>query len=249
MRIGLTIIFNGLHHLLHNDYAVKLANILDYWIIVEGAAGNTGSTKWCKKIPDKYHNNGNSVDGTVDFLKKLKGVKIIFANGIWKSKDEMVNRAIKEIKQNKAFLWQIDIDEQWTAKQIGEAEKNLNGDTGMFLCDYYVGKNLIAKGEWGEGKKLPYRRLWKWRGQSFASHEPPILKGGNGKEVLLKQRFKHYAYYFPQDVKFKENYYTGHRNIYQRWLDLQKETKFPQSISRLISGSWGKTKTEVIKCQ
>jgi len=255
MRIGITIIFNGLCHLQHNDYAERLLEMLDYWIIVEGAAGNSGSTSWCKEMPKKYHNNGSSIDGTVEFLREfgaanIDKVSVVLATGIWKSKDEMINRSLKSLYYmgTPVYLWQIDIDEQWTKEQMDEAEYDLicsYDDTGMFLCDCYVGKYLLAKGEWGEGKQLPYRRLWRWKGQSFISHEPPILKGGNGKEILLSQRFKHYPYYFLQDINFKEDYY-GYEGLYKRWKDLQKETKFPQPINRLIPGKWGESNTEII---
>lgn len=250
MRIGFTIIFNGLHHLLHNDFAVKMASMFDYWVIVEGAARNDGSTKWCKKILSKYHNNGSSIDGTEKYLSNLFstnsniGVLCNIATDkiMWDSKDEMINCAVQYIKQhltNDAFLWQIDCDEQWTSEAMDAAEKELTGDTGMFLCNYYVGPNLIAKGGWGEGKSRPYRRLWKWKGQYFKSHEPPILEGGNGKEQLLSQRFNHYAYYYEKDVEFKDKYYGGHEGVYKRWLKLQDKTIFPQQLNTLMPGRAG----------
>ena len=259
-RIAFTIILNGLHHLKHNDYAEYLAKNLDYWIIVEGACQSQGSTKWCKEMPDKWHKGGQSIDGTTDFICDLRAkypnkiTHYVIRNEMWDSKDQMINHAIfhikDEMKINNCFLFEIDIDEQWTIEQMAEAEQMLidqGGKTGLFLADFYVGENLLAKGEWGEGKKLPYRRLWKWEGEYFKTHEPPVLEGGNGREILLPQRFKHYAYYFEQDVKFKNDWYGGHEGIYERWLALQKETEFPQPISRLITGGWGKTKTEIAK--
>ena len=242
MRIGFTIIFNGLHHLLHNNYAEKLVNMLDYWVIVEGAAGNTGSTKWCKEMPDKYHDNGSSIDGTIAFISgfmngRIKNdITLFVANGIWESKDTMVNTAIEWIKENlteNAFLWQIDIDEQWTPEAMDMAEKELIGDTGLFLADYYVGPGFMAKDE------RPYKRLWRWKGQRFASHEPPLLEGGNGTEQLLSQRFNHYAYYYEKDVRFKDDWYGGHEGIYKRWKELQEETNFPQPLSRLLPRKTG----------
>jgi glycosyltransferase involved in cell wall biosynthesis len=260
MRIGFTICFNGLHHLLHNNYAEKLINMLDYWVIVEGATNNGGSTKWCKRMPDWCHNAGHSTDGTVEFLKEFRRqhkdkISIRYAyNGNWASKDAMVNCCTELIAYsntspinfvsdwfnynpeklvNNVFLWQIDADEQWTPEAMDEAEKQLDGDCGMFLCDYYVGKNLMAKDE------RPYKRLWRWKGQGFASHEPPVLKGGNGKEMLLPQRFDHYAYYYERDVIFKDEWYGGHKGIHKRWLELQKETVFPQPLSRLLPRKTG----------
>lgn len=257
-RAAFTIILNGLHHLQHNDYAEYLAKNLDLWIIVEGAAKNQGSTRWCKEMPIEWHKDGHSIDGTIEYLedlsKKYDNFHIVAHDEFWESKDHMVNMAILTLKKygerfNPCYLWQIDCDEQWTVKQMIEAEQMLDrqqAKTGMFLCNYYVGAELLAVGEWGEGIKLPYRRLWRWEGEWFYTHEPPVLNGGNGKEVLLPQKFNHYAYYFEQDVKFKDAWYSGHEGIYERWKELQKETIFPQPISRLITGSWGKTKTEII---
>jgi len=243
MRIGFTIIFNGLHHLLHNNYAEKLVNMLDYWVIVEGAAGSTGSTKWCNPMPEKYYDDyGKSVDGTIAFISgfmngRIKNdITLFVANGIWESKDTMVNTAIEWIKENlteNAFLWQIDIDEQWTPEAMDAAEKELIGDTGLFLADYHVGPGLMAKDE------RPYKRLWRWKGQRFASHEPPLLEGGNGTEQLLSQRFNHYAYYYEKDVRFKDDWYGGHEGIYKRWKELQEETNFPQPLSRLLPRKTG----------
>lgn len=258
-RVAFTIIFNGLHHLRHNDYAEYLAKHLDLWIIVEGAAKSQGSTGWCKEMPEEWHRDGHSIDGTLEYLVELSGkydkFHIVSSDGFYDSKDHMVNRAILALREygeqfNPCYLYQIDVDEQWTIEQMAKAERMLEiekAKAGTFLCNYYVGPNLIAAGEWGEGKKLSYRRLWRWEGEYFRTHEPPELEGGNGKEILLPQRFNHYAYYFEQDVKFKDQWYGGHEGIYERWLMLQNETVFPQPISRLITGPWGKTQTEIMQ--
>lgn len=275
MRLGFTIAFNALHHLQRNGYAEQLIDMLDYWVVVEGLALPGGSTAWCRQVGQNWHDGGASRDGTRDFLEALhkahpKRMRAVLSDRPWASKDEMVNRALVESRsmfgaraqQAGGFLWQIDADEQWTAEDMESAEEALfeaEGDTGMFLADYYVGRDmsdpsvdplpmLVARGEWGEGKKLPYRRLWWWKGQDFESHEPPTLKGGNGKEALLPQRFKHYAYMHAQDVVFKEDYYSGHEGLFERWTALQTETKeWPQPASKLISGHWGQTDTIITR--
>jgi len=257
LRIGYTIILNGLHHLTHRNYAEFLAQHLDYWVIIDGAVGSTGSTSWCNTIPAEFHNNGSSVDGTVDFLKQLSEkyptVRCQYAQGLWANKDDKINAALDIIRTltPHCFLWQIDIDEQWTEPQFRLSELELvnsRGKTGCFLADFYVGKNLFAVGEWGESTVEPYMRLWNWQGERYASHEPPILEGGNGKRVLLSPRFQHYAYYFEQDVAFKDAWYGDHQGILKRWKDLQSEVSFPQPVSRLISfGKWGQSKTLIVK--
>lgn len=199
---------------------------------------------------------------------------------MWDSKDQQVNAAIDIFKNDRIkiykdsretnpipekisskrpieniFLWQIDADEQWTEEQMDEAEKMLieqKADCGMFLADHWVGKDLKAFGEWGEGKKLPYRRLWRWGGQYFKTHAPPVLDKGNGKETLLPQKFQHYAYCFDRDVRFKDDWYRGHEGIYGKWKALNEEAKdagigHEWPISRLISGPWGKTDTVIRK--
>jgi len=254
MRIGFTIILNGLHHLKHNDYYKTLCDNLDYWVLVEGVSLPTGSTSWCKELPDDMHKNFLSNDGTTEFLDSIKSdkVRVIRPNNrAWKNKDEQVNAAIAEIKTitDECMLWQIDVDEQWTLQQMKEAETHLtnhNGKTGCFYCNYFVGPRQMAYGQWGEGKHEPYRRLWDWKGEDFETHEPPKLKGKNGPGLLLTQRFNHYAYYYPQDVKFKEKYYGGYEGLYQRWLNVQ-DNRDVISIKELLGPNtwWSFTQTYI----
>jgi hypothetical protein len=231
-RIAFTIILNGYNHLLHKDYYRTMIEMFDHWILVEGVAKNNGSTSWCNNLNENYHNNFLSNDGTKEFIDKLasehENVHIVRSNnGFWSSKDEQVNAAIAKIKEitDHCMLWQVDIDEQWTLEQIITAETELQkngGKTGCFLCNYYVGKEQIVYGEWGEGKIEPYRRLWNWSGEDFASHEPPKLNGDNNPRFLLTPRFNHYSYYFDEDVKFKEAYYGNYEGLYNRWQNIQQ---------------------------
>jgi hypothetical protein len=255
--VAFTIIFNGLHHLLHNDYAEYLASFLDRWVFVEGLALPGGSTRWCKLAPEEYHKNGRSVDGTIEFLQsfaqKHSNVSVFSKSGAWLSKDEMVNVAMEKLDTfpPSSHMFEIDVDEVWTKENMLSAITDLDNqhaNCGQFHCECYVGPGLKAYGEWGEGKMMPYIRLWKYRpGMRFATHEAPVMRGGNGHTVLLPQKFKHYSYYFEKDVKFKDSYYSGHEGIYANWLELQKETVWPQPLSRLIKGSWGQTKTTIEK--
>ena len=264
MRVAFTIILNGKHHLEHNDWFARVAETMDAWVIAEGATVPTGSTAWCKPVPDKYQKHGLSVDGTTQWLGKHRydkaGVINIGCPGA--NKDQMVNACLDLLRGmfltgEEVFLWQLDCDEQWDWDRMYEAERQLvreNATCGCFHSDYYVGENLLAKGCWGEGNdpddpmKNAYRRLWRWYGQEFLTHEPPALQGGNGKEVLIPLRFRHYAYRFRKDVEFKNDYYSGHEGILDKWDALQAMpgTEFPRPISDLITGPWGQTKTEIV---
>lgn len=257
MRVIFSIILNGKHHLLHNDQYRFILDNCDKWVVVEGASRSNGSTQWCKTIPDEYHNNGASVDGTREFLEELakteSNLVYVPSDGFWNSKDDQVNRAIEEVKNltDKCFLWEFDIDEQWTTEALDQAEKELtegNLKYGGFMSRYYVGKNLLAKGHWGEGRDGGYIRLWDWEGESFVRHEPPTLEGCEDKDgKMLTPVFDHYSYYFDEDVKFKDAWYSGHEQIYDRWKyvnSLPKEV-FPIHISALITGYWGTTDTGI----
>lgn len=267
MRVGFTIIYNGAHHLLHNGWMNTVSEMLDRWVVIEGAANPGGSTSWCKELEKK-----SSDDGTIRILRNLELrnplIKCLLGRPEgWPSKDRMVRYALSVLQgwsgsfPEDVFLWQLDIDEQWTISQMAEAERMLvesGADCGCFHANHFVGPGLVARGTWGEGNdpddplRNAYRRLWRWRGQQFATHEPPMLEGGNGREILLPQRFDHFSYYFPEDVRFKERYYQGYEGLYDRWSALQSdasrdETEFPQPLSRLITGHWGQTATVICR--
>ena len=247
MRLAFTIILNGEQHLLHNGYAeYLLENCLDFWSITEGACHSTGSTTWCKGDNSKYHENGHSIDDTRKILEDLKkkypdklNIKYNVDNFLWDNKDRMVNAAIDGLKNNgykKGFLWQIDIDEQWTVEDMEYCEAQL-GETykmGQIKFNQYVGKDIVAKGpNWGDNWQ---NRLWNWNGETFDRHEPPVLNGGNGKTIQINKACEHYSYYFEDDVRFKADWYGYGDLFFQKWKKLQSETEFPQPLSRLFSG-------------
>jgi hypothetical protein len=260
MRVGFTIALNTKHHFVCDERIWLYPTIFDKFVFVCGACKNNGSTSWCREMPAKYHEKGRSIDGTEAWLESefARDNNIIIAknNGMWESKDQMINVALDILRHTiyfdeNVFLWEIDADEHWTWDDIIAAENELlrlQAKTGSFLCNYFVGENLQAVGDWGEGKKLPYRRLWLWNGELFKTHEPPVLGVKNESIVLLPQRFNHFAYYFDEDVEFKEAWYPGHEGIYDRWKALQElpEEDFPRPISDLITGPWGKTNTQIV---
>lgn len=260
-RVALTIVLNGRHHLEHKGYAESLASRVDAWCIVEGASGSSGTTAWCKRMPDWSHADGRSVDGTTEYLATLAAahpnVTVVSRSGMWTNKDEQVNAGLDVLRTaaqgERAWLWQIDCDEQWSEELMASAEADLaarGAKTGMFLCEYHLGPGLRARGDWGEGRAMPYNRLWNWAGERFASHEPPSLEGGNGVQAMLPQRFEHYAYHFEQDVRFKDAWYGGHEGILDRWRRLQSAADgFPRPIGDLITGPFGRTNTTIVRVE
>ena len=261
MRIAFTIIHNGLHHLKHNDQAERILRNCDRWIVVEGASRSNGSTKWCKEFPQSLHRNGASVDGTIDYLNELskRNDRLVFvpSTGFWDSKDQQVNRAVEEVRKitNRCFLWEIDADEQWDKEAMDAAERELvdsKSKAAAFRADCHIGKNLMAIGDWGEAWTYGYTRLWNWQGENFICHEPPVIEGMLGKDpTMLSPRFKHFNYYYEQDVAFKDQWYGGHEGILERWKLLNSLDKrfFPMHISNLITGWWGKANSSIVYCE
>lgn len=252
MRIAFTIIYNGKHHLLHNSFSSDMIANFDYWVIVEGAAQNGGSTAWCNSHTGGVHSDDGTVEYITELAKNNKNVIIVLNNRKWKSKDEQVNAAITEVKAitNKCWLWQVDADEQWTLNAIEQNEAFMeywDVDTGLVSFDHYVGEGLIAVGEWGSGV---HKRIWKWNGQRFLSHEPPVLESEQ-REVVCPYGYKHYSYYFEQDVRFKAEYYKGHESVYSGWKylkDHRDELIFPVHIKMLFGNKGiGLSKTKIIE--
>jgi len=138
MRIAFTIIYDGLHHLKHNDFASFMVKNFDHWIVIEGHARAGGSTSWCKN-PGKPQ---RSTDGTHEFMMDLceqnQNVHYYSPGVYWKSKDAQVNEAILTAKliTNSCFLWQVDCDEQFEASDLTLAENE--------LTEFIIG-NLVVK--------------------------------------------------------------------------------------------------------
>lgn len=258
MRIAFSIIHNGMHHLMHNEQYLNILGSCDKWVVVEGASLSNGSTRWCNEFPSEFHKNGGSIDGTREFLldiaKKTEKLHLVISNGFWSSKDHQVNRAIEEVKKitDKCWLWEIDIDEQWDTHQMDQAESELQrigAKAGCFKSICFIGKNLRAIGDWGEARTYGYTRLWKWEGERFICHEPPVLEGLMGIDpMMLTPVFKHFNYYFEEDVLFKDRWYGGHENIYERWKLINSLDRrfFPMHISNLIVGPWGNSDSSII---
>lgn len=235
MRSAITIIHNGLHHLQHNGFVQFMLTHFDYWVVVEGHARPGGSTSWCKPLNIPHR----STDGTVEYLQSIQSDKLLFYthHKYYQSKDEQFNKGIQllKTKTKHSWLWQVDADEQWSIKDIEDAEHKLwrsPSNCASFQFNHYVGREYIALGEWGSSY---VNRLWKWRGQLFASHEPAVMI--SQRPVLkLPQKFEHYSMTFEQDVKSKSKYYRGHEMVYRNYLNLDT-LEYPAHISCLFGAN------------
>jgi len=228
----------------NKGFAEFMAKNFDYWIVIEGLAGASGSTSWCRNLDIPARSN----DGTHQFMYQFthQNTNVIYHSPAtkWKNKDEMVNEAIRitSLITDSCYLWQVDADEIWTRDALDMAELELDQTdliAGAFqfdqlLCVNKQGKQLVGKGVWGSGF---HTRLFKWSGQKFLSHEPPKLEGQT-EVACLSQKYEHNSYNFDRDVKFKSVYYKGHEQVYDNMQKLKEYTgEFPVPITMLFGKS------------
>ena len=198
------------------------------WIVVEGAAANTGSTAWCKVQEPRL-----SQDGSTKFLNSLAGhprVTVLQRQWWEGGKDEMVQAALAQILQP-CVLLQIDADELWESHQILGIHALLSGQAyncARFDFEYYVGLNIRVGNLDAWWAKMGYAmRAWRFMpGMRFLTHEPPVLQGikehcaVNALTRKLGLVCEHWGLVFREQVEFKEKFY-GYAGLVERWEKLQ----------------------------
>ncbi len=223
------------------------------WHVVEGAAELVGDTGWSLqrggRLAGEFHRQGRSIDGTVDFLRDLseqfpERVKLHTKEGLWQGKREMVNAPLAALAEE-CLLWQLDVDEIWTAPQIEQVWRTLQREpqhTGaQFFCRFFVAPNrlLLNGGRYGNDPVWEWRRVWRYRqGDEWGRHEPPRLwrQTSEGPRDLFDLHpmtweetvgrgwvFDHLAYVVESQVRFKEAYY-GYEGAVDGWHKLCEET-------------------------
>jgi hypothetical protein len=210
------------------------------WIVVEGAAQNNGSTRWCKPQEARLSN-----DGTTEYLndlREMKNITVIQAPD-WESKDAMVNAALSDITEP-CVLMEIDVDELYESSVIDKIVELFENDAGLgaikMFCRYFVGPNLICEGKncWSNNT-YEWLRVWRFEpGTQFTAHEPPILTF-KGRMMEREEAaghgltFDHLAYARREQVEFKEKFY-GYTGAANQWDALQRNTVWPAKLSRFF---------------
>jgi len=128
-----TIVLNGEPFIRHHiDEFAKLP-FSWHWHIIEGVAELKHDTAWSValggRITDELHSNGLSNDGTSAYLDELAcknlGRVTLYRKPkgqFWDGKLEMVRAPLQNITEE-CLLWQVDVDEFWTAEQICTARE------------------------------------------------------------------------------------------------------------------------------
>jgi len=269
-----TIVLNGQPFIRHHIEVFKQLPFEWHWHIIEGVADLKHDTAWSRqnggKITDDLHHHGLSKDGTTEYIDELaknypNRIKVYRKpkNQFWDGKKEMVNAPLVNIKQE-CLLWQIDVDELWTAAQIVTARSLFtqypDKTAAFYWCWYFVGYNLVISSRncYSQNPNQEWLRTWKFKpGYEWDAHEPPILveKTLKSKQNIAKLNpffheetekyglvFQHLAYFIEEQIAFKEKYY-GYRNAVAQWLRLQQVTEFPVLLRDYFA--WVKDKTIV----
>lgn len=212
------------------------------WIVIEGAAKNNGSTKWCNQQEERM-----SDDGTHEYLKELAlkdgRIEFLFLNS-WESKDDMVNTAVKEVP-GPCVLMQIDADEIHTPENIDKIVQLFTDDPDLgaiqMPCKFFVGSRLICHGEdcWSN-RTFEWTRAWRFEpGMHFLTHEPPRMDRILGRMMERDEAkshglsFDHYAYALKKQAEYKEKFY-GYDGLVNQWTALQVHDHFPEPLQRFF---------------
>jgi len=254
-----TIVLNGQPFIRHHIKEFSKLPFKWHWHLIEGVADLKHDTAWSLQagghVPSEIHRHGLSIDGTSEYIDWLT---INFPGQIssyrkaggafWDGKLEMVRAPLQNIHEE-CLLWQVDVDELWTAKQIIKMRDiflEYPAKTASFYyCNFFVGRELVVttKDTYGNYSRYEWLRTWKFRdGDMWLKHEPPVLcrKMDDGEWVDIGRLdpfmhadtekyglvFQHYAYVLENNIFFKERYY-GYQGLLGKWNELQEANSYP----------------------
>lgn len=244
-----TIVLNGMPFIERHIDELRKLPVAWHWHIVEGIAELMHDTKWSKSLGGRadasLHRDGLSIDGTTEYLDRLAVAEpdriTIYRpprGENWQGKLAMVRAPLANIREE-CLLWEIDVDEFWSAEQIVRMQQRFLIDPGrtaaFFLCHYFI-KNLVitTTNTYGNNIDFEWLRVWHFKpGDFWASHEPPRLcrpligsdiavdiaainPFAHGETLNDDLVFRHFAYVVPEQLRFKETYY-GFKNATRQW--------------------------------
>jgi hypothetical protein len=201
-------------------------------IVVEGGHEDTRAVA----TPD-----GHSVDETLDVLRRLCAeedpegkVTLVTRDGFWPKRDELGNvrtiqsRAYAE-RATGDYLWQVDIDEFYTADDIRRVLEMLALDPDITAVSFaqrtfWGSTDIEADGWYLKIGHDEYDRLFKWApGYRYVTHEPPTVHDADGRDLRTLKwiparataaqsiRLYHYSLLFPWEVEQKTRIYRDER--------------------------------------
>ena len=275
-----TIVLNGMPFIREHLAQFAQLKVPWHWHIVEGVAELKHDTAWSVRaggrIPENFHRDGLSIDGTAEYLDQLRSshcgqVSIYRKAGgaFWEGKREMVGAPLKNLP-GECLLWEVDVDEFWSADSIYRIhkafEENPDKTAAWYWCNFHVASDLVVctRNCYSQNPQQEWLRTWRYQsGDTWARHEPPVLVRGAGEHAgtdvakinAFDQNatesfgavFNHLAYVRKEQLVFKESYYGYHRAL-ENWERLQTDARNSQRPLRLSDYfSWVKDTTYVKK--
>jgi len=248
-------------------------------IVVEGGHEDTRAVA----TPD-----GHSVDGTLEVLRRFceeedpqHKVTVITKDGFWQKKDELghckthQSRAYAE-RATGDYLWQVDIDEFYTADDMRRVLEMLACDPDISTVSFHQiafwGSPDIEVQGWALQRGMDeYHRLFKWGpGYRYVTHQDPTVADEKGRDLRslkwirpsdtarLGVHLYHYSLLFPWQVDQKTQIYKEqHPDVCGGIVDWAKSSYFklghPYRVHNLYyAPSWlkryrGEHPSEVIR--
>jgi hypothetical protein len=274
-----TIVLNGMPFIEKHVETFSQISSDWHWHIIEGVAALKNDTAWSVanggRIEGSFHKDGLSIDGTTEYLDILKekypnqiSIYRKSSGAFWDGKIEMVNAPLPSITEQ-CLLWEIDVDEFWTAQQIDTTHQLFTNNpkkfSAFYWCNYFVGQNIVisTRNGYANNPSFEWERTWRYLPHfRWASHEPPVLveKTYSGQIQAVRNRgvftheetesvglvFRHFAYVYESQLQFKETYY-GYRGAVVNWKRLQKNLLFPIKLSNFFD--WVADETLVDKAE
>lgn len=198
--------------IVHNqDYVLReaIAAIRPYGPIIV-TEGPVGYWRTARAEPDE-----------TNFI--LDALRLPVLRGEWAEKDEMVNAGIERVPEGTEFIWVIDSDEVWRARDIEAILKILAGgqvDSMAFHAYSYYGGFTRVMGGFEESFEV--HRIQRWYpGARWATHRPPTILAPDGRPWRqhrhmtgnecdnLGLRYWHYSYLWPRQMEAKARYYKA----------------------------------------
>ncbi len=177
--------------------------------------------------------DGHSTDHTLEELHRFKNeedpenkVQIIIRDGFWNEKDDQ-SQAYAE-RATGDYLWQVDIDEFYRAKDMTSILELLRNDPEITAVSFeqitfWGGFDYIVDSWYLRNGANTYHRLFRWgKRYKYTTHRPPTVVDQDGNDVRsqkwiqprrLKQKgifLYHYSLVFPKQVEEKAQYYSKH---------------------------------------
>lgn len=274
-----TIVLNGEPFIRHHIDVFRQLPFEWHWHIVEGVAELVHDTAWSLpsggRIPDEFHNNGLSIDGTSAYLDELAArfpehITLYRKphGAFWNGKLEMVNAPLANIREA-CLLWQVDSDELWETTQITTMHTMFAAEpdktAAFFCCHFYVGPDLVTTtvNTYGNNTGYEWLRCWRYEpGDQWKAHEPPALMrperntSGHLIDVGYIKPFLHSEtaaanlvfrhYAYVLESQIRfKEKYYGYCGALQGWQNLQKQSDMPVMLRDFFP--WVQDTTQVTR--